>query len=81
MSTLLLLLLLGSPDLLLLHSLSPHPQAQMSAKQLWRAAEEAEERVAVEAARRAEVAYVGRVQAVVQQPPPTQWHGLRKHEW
>jgi hypothetical protein len=53
----------------------------MSAKQLRRAAQEAEERAAVEASRQAEAAYVGRVQAVLQQPPPTQWHGLRKHEW
>lgn len=56
-------------------------QAQIAAKQLRKAAQEAEERAAQEAERQREAQYKQRVAAVLQQGPPAQWHGLRKHDW
>lgn len=57
------------------------PQAQMGAKALRKAAQEAEERASQEAARAAEAERAARVQAVLGAGVRPQWHGLRKHEW
>lgn len=65
----------------LLPSSSECMQAQIAAKQLRKAAQEAEERVAQEDERQREAQYKQRVAAVLQQGPPAQWHGLRKHDW
>ena len=53
----------------------------MAAKQLRRTVREAEEHAAQEAERRRAEEEVRRVQAVLSQGAPRQWHGLRKHEW